>query len=97
MSKSVLILDTPDNCIKCKLRYEYRQCEVCILADDIIEHFYETGTKPDWCPLSPFPSKRKQLKREDAKSIPHAIMYMYNQGWNDCIDEIMKGLKNEHI
>lgn len=37
--KSILILDTSDNCIKCKDMNG--QCEVCILADDIIEHFYE--------------------------------------------------------
>lgn len=53
INKSILVLDTPNSCRQCKLRYDsYGQCEVCILADDVVEHFYETDTSPDWCPLS---------------------------------------------
>lgn len=95
--KSILIIDTPKNCRECKLRYDsYGQCEVCILADDIVEHFYETNTKPEWCPLSSLPSKKElqhYIQRGDAKSMTHTMMYMHDQGWNDCIEEIMKGKK----
>jgi len=71
MSKSILVLDTPESCRKCKLRYDsYGQCEVCILADDVVDEFYETNTKPDWCPLSPLPSlSHSQLLKPDKEAI----------------------------
>lgn len=89
MSKSILVLDTQNSCRKCKLRYDsYVQCKVCVLADDIIEYFYETDTKPEWCPLSPLPDEKdidwSASDYEDGRVI----------GWNECLDEILGGEEN---
>ena len=88
MSKSMLIVDTSKDCWNCPLRHEYKESEICALADDII---YNCSSKPDWCPLLPLPEKKEHyIQRGDAKSMTHLVQYMYAQGWNDCIDFILK-------
>lgn len=70
MSKSVLVIDTPENCYDCPFgteycgNLEYEGC--CELADcldyDVIlmteEHYdCESKSRPEWCPLKPLPEK----------------------------------------
>lgn len=70
MSKSVLVIDTPENCYGCPFgteycgNLEYEGC--CELADclyyDVIlmteEHYdCESKSRPDWCPLMDLPEK----------------------------------------
>ena len=95
MSK-VLVIDRPKNCLNCPMRYDYKESDICALADDII---YNCSSKPDWCPLLPLPEKKditKYIQRGDAKSMTHLVQYMYAQGWNDCIDYILKEKTNEN-
>lgn len=49
-SKSILVIDTPNDCYDCPCYYEERnKCEVIFKnVDDDIE-------KPSWCPLRPLP------------------------------------------
>ena len=70
MSKSVLVIDTPENCYDCpfgtaycgELEYE-GLCELadCLDCDEILmteEHYdCESKSRPDWCPLKPLPEK----------------------------------------
>ncbi len=68
MSKSVLVIDTPENCLDCQFCYELDEgIEACcsIMDDDKdkslmkeidCEYRYCQG-KPDWCPLKPLPEK----------------------------------------
>jgi hypothetical protein len=96
MSKSILIMDTPKSCKTCRLRYDnYGQCDVCILADDVVDYYYETDTKPDWCPLSPLPEKIKLRQYVDNadRDMNSVMAYAYAQGRNDCLDEILEGEK----
>lgn len=55
MSKSVLVIDTPESCIKCKLAcYDSgRDDYFCSLTEEFIYH-YKENRSPD-CPLSPLP------------------------------------------
>ena len=90
MSKSMLVIDTPTSCRRCKLRYDsYGQCEVCIVADEIVDQFYETNTKPEWCPLPSVP-ERKDLKQYVMRNngLEDVLHYNYDQGYNSCLDEI---------
>lgn len=70
MSKSVLVIDTPENCYDCPFGTEYcgelEYVGYCELADcldyDVIlmteEHYdCESKSRPDWCPLKPLPEK----------------------------------------
>ena len=54
MSKSVLVIDTPDNCRSCNFfggSYHLKSC--CINR-----RYIEDGSKrPCWCPLKPLPEK----------------------------------------
>ena len=69
MSKSVLVIDTPENCYDCpfgtaycgELEYE-GLCELadCLDCVEILiteEHYdYESKSRPKWCPLKPLPN-----------------------------------------
>ena len=99
MNKSILVIDTPERCLDCTLGNseesdgEEVYCNVlqCVTYQ---KGFYEdeeeeepyNSKKPDWCPLKDVPEK---------KSIPNGFMIgeMYGEdiGWNNCIDEILKG------
>ena len=89
MSKSILIVDTPINCSKCKFSYKsFNRLggnDRCILNENSGNIILNIG-KPDWCPLKDIPCK---------KEIPNGgfmIGEMYGEeiGWNACVDEILK-------
>lgn len=97
MSKSVLVIDTPENCYDCLFgtaycgKLEYAGC--CELAyrlnQDVIlmteEHYdRESKSRPEWCPLKPLPKYRSMEK-------PGEYEYGKMHGWNRCIDEITGG------
>lgn len=75
MSKSVLVIDTPENCGKCKFISEF-WCRAMngrrVPNNDVI---------PDWCPLKPLPEKMTGVAQTDHWNSIKA-------GWNACIDEI---------
>ena len=86
MSKSLLVIDTPQNCGKCKFISEF-WCRAMngrrVPNNDVI---------PNWCPLKPLPDKMKLTGvygREYFQS--NGKMPSYKIGWNDCVDEITGG------
>ena len=98
MNKSVLVIDTPENCYDClfgttycgKLEYA-GYCELAYrLNYDVIlmteEHYdCESKSRPDWCPLMDLPEKDNgdyPANTSDAGFV---------EGWNQCIDEITGG------
>lgn len=100
MSKSVLVIDTPENCLDCQLCYELDEGveAYCSISDDDkdanimkkidCEYGYCQG-KPDWCPLKPLPEKfddEKERKLGDFEPL-------FKIGWNACIDAITKEVK----
>lgn len=84
MSKSILVVDTPEACIDCPCHFAEDVGKVwCgknkeeLLADDI-ETF-----KPDWCPLREIPQKKPTREMGE---------YLYfDCGYNACIDDVLKG------
>ena len=78
MNKSVLVIDTPENCGKCKFISEF-WCRAMggrrVPNNDVI---------PNWCPLKPLP-KYKSMEK------PGEYEYGKMHGWNRCIDEITGG------
>ena len=83
MSKSVLVMDTPENCGKCKFISGF-WCRAMngrrVPNNDVI---------PDWCPLKPLPEK-------DTKNhFPDEFEDGYAAGWNGCIDEITGGSSDD--
>lgn len=80
MSKSVLVIDTPENCGKCKFISGF-WCRAMngrrVPNNDVI---------PNWCPLKPLPEKM---------TIPRGARNVdgleYAAGYNTCINEITGG------
>lgn len=88
MSKSVLIIDTPESCSKCQFMYEFNGIKKChilnvvnfgkaIIPRDILT----TGRKEE-CPFVELP-EQIPLERAD-----YAHEAAYIRGWNECLEKI---------
>ena len=98
MKKSVLVIDTPENCYDCPFGTDY--CSdleydgLCELADRldydlvlITEEYYdcESKSRPDWCPLKLLPDRKEiteTYKWEDR-------LPSFKCGWNWCLKAII--------
>ena len=80
MSKSVLVLETPENCYSCYLRKLIRDLPYCA---EKLEHIKDSMVKPDWCPLKPLPEKMIIPRR-----VRNTDGIEYASGYNTCINEI---------
>lgn len=80
MSKSVLVIDTPEKCIHCPL---LNSADECTVQDD--DANFNAGDSWDelmkGCPLKPLPEKMTGVAQTDHWNSIKA-------GWNACIDEI---------
>ena len=98
MSKSVLVIDTPESCYDCPFGTAYcgelEYAGYCELADcldyDVIlmteEHYdCESKSRPDWCPLKPLPEK--STIENDMTDYQCGMV----DGRSQCIDEITGG------
>lgn len=96
MSKSVLVIDTPETCVDCQFCYELDEGveACCSISDDDkdailmkkidCEYGYCQG-KPDWCPLKPLPEKKEYIVPIDNVESQKDIIAV---GWNACLREI---------
>ena len=89
MSKSILVMDTPNNCASCQMSninlYDMSKGGIyCQLnkRQDIPWENIKNG-KPDWCPLKDVPEK------EDILDCLDNYDKGYYVGRNACIDEII--------
>lgn len=82
MSKSVLVMDTPEKCKSCI--YIGAFTDFCRINCRDIK---DPSVKPDWCPLKPLPEK--STIENDMTDYQCGLV----DGWNQCIDEITGGEK----
>ena len=84
MSKSVLVIDTPENCGKCKFISTF-WCRAIhcrrVPNNDVI---------PGWYPLKPLPERKEYIAPIDNVESQKDIIAV---GWNACIDAITKEVK----
>lgn len=98
MIKSVLVIDTPENCYDCpfgtsycgELEYEgYCELADCLDYDVILmteEHYdCESKSRPEWCPLKPLPEKKEYIVPNDNVESQKDIIAV---GWNACLRKI---------
>lgn len=96
--KAILVLDEmPKNCLKCpigkNISIPLETCMQCPIGKCVIDE--ETRTRPDWCPLRPAPSKKKERYSMNRQtSTGHWKTYGEKTdsvavGYNACIDEIL--------
>ena len=82
MSKSVLVIDTPENCRSCYLRGFTLNLQYC---RGKLKDIKDTSVKPDWCPLMDLPEK------DNGDYPANTVDAGFVEGWNQCIDEITGG------
>lgn len=85
MSKSVLVIDTPENCESCVLHggIFHSFCKInCRYIEDL-------SSKPDWCPLMDLP------KKDNGDYPANTSDAGFAEGWNQCIDEIAGGVDSD--
>ena len=71
MSKAILVLDMPKNCLNCPLA-DWANCR-------ITKGVHTGYFRPDNCPLRDIPEKQEDLPAN-----------VYRDGWNACIDRILR-------
>lgn len=85
MSKVIIVIDTPEDCIDCPCCNCTEHDTYCGMTNMYLEFNLVDGyVKPNWCPLKPIPDK-----------IEHSIYDYdtdtgYTCGWNDCIDNLIR-------
>lgn len=88
MSKSVLVMETPERCMDCEIGRNMSNCmEVfihCPVTGKVVLD-EEAETIPDECPLKPLPEHMLPVLGGDD------WMNGYIKGYNACIDEIAGG------
>lgn len=77
MSKAILVMDMPKKCGECLLR-------MSMICTPTLKDIDSVNAKMDWCPLREVPQKRS------TEYNPARNPYI-TEGYNACIDEIMKG------
>lgn len=94
MSKSILLIDTPENCIGC----DFSDCELreyyCERAKRYLKGSDGEESRPDWCPLPDLPEKKPKVKYHGngCFGVNEAMKNSFNMGFNSCIDELLKGV-----
>ena len=87
MSKSVLVIDTPENCISCSISRDcsniLEACTFCPITGKCVLD-KDAEMIPEWCPLKPLPEKMTGV-------VPTEHWGGVKKGWNGCIDAITGG------
>ena len=87
MAKAMLIMDMPSSCNECDfLDEQYHYCNVPWFGKDVSDY---VECRHESCPLRECPEK----KVFDETSISFHEM-SFNDGYNACIDEILRGAEN---
>ena len=96
MSKSVLVIDTPESCLDCQFCYELDEGieACCSISDDdkdtglmkkIDCEYGYCQSKPAWCPLKPLPERKEYIVPINNIESQKDIIAV---GWNSCLREI---------
>ncbi len=87
MAKAVLVMDDmPECCADCYCgHFERDTKELNLVCGATGEDANNVG-KPDWCPLQELPEKMPEIK----SGYEEIRKTMHRDGWNACLDEILK-------
>lgn len=90
MSKSILMIDTPENCTECPLELEVGVTPGGLVLNANIcrgcgRRNMESSKKPDWCPLREVPAK---LEIHCTDTMHHRYA---KDGYNFLINQLLEG------
>ena len=89
MNKAILVIDMPNSCNECKIRFDDEYSNWCPYDNpepNGVWKYVDSGTKPDWCPLKLVPNK---CDERGTWTMGGYIEDGYSTGWNACIDKIL--------
>lgn len=89
MSKAMLVIDNPKSCSECPCIS--LGCCNAVGGVGFCKTIYDIYDKPDWCPLREVPKKVETFNCEELCDVDDWYDSGYHNGYNACIDEIMKG------
>lgn len=99
MSKSIVVVDTPETCVDCIFCQEYgigsKKYAYCYVTNGdsendmkLIDCIYGyCQSKPDWCPLKLLPEKKSTTAPVSNYEVQKNL---FADGWNACLREITK-------
>lgn len=85
MSKSVIVIDTPNSCMQCPCCICTEMDTYCGMNDMQLEYDFEQRIYaiPNWCPL-------KELPKGIDAYVPYDVdYYSFRRGWYDCLENIL--------
>ena len=91
MSKGIIIVDVPKNCVECKCRLDFGDGSYCGAKAKFLDdwEFDLESEMPGWCPIHEIPMQYEELR------IPHSIgdyqTKGFQRGWNAFREKILKG------
>lgn len=88
MSKSILVVDTPEMCIGCMFN-DMQFCQAMHEGGEFIKD-EDLERKPDWCPLHEIPKKKECNKYHNTYESGFVL------GYNAAIDDILKGKRYDN-
>lgn len=89
MSKSALIIGTPETCSKCQFMYEFNGIKKCHILNEvnfgkaIIPVSILTKGRKEECPFVELP------ETIPPESADYAHEASYIRGWNDCVEKMI--------
>jgi hypothetical protein len=89
MSKSIIILDTPDSCAECPLFNGFYSDMTCRANNWSINYPFPETFRQEWCPLSPLPEPKDLTQyTTGSTNLDKVVQYAHDQGFNDCLYEL---------
>ena len=85
MSKGIIVVYVPEDCLNCDLR---SATGYCLPGHKDILGIAMSGGKPKDCPIKTLPVRKPQDNHSPSPMIEHYYT-PYNKGWNDCLDTIL--------
>ena len=88
MAKAVLVMDMPESCPDCRFfESDWRECYA--ISKRYNRDVMTEEAKPNWCPLRELPEKKDTIiyENDDWGTVN---LKTKDEGWNACLDEILK-------
>lgn len=86
MAKGIVIIGIPNCCAECSLVNIDEDLNLSCDATSLYIDVKKLNSKPDWCPIKPIPDRKSE---DFGQTIISAAR---GEGWNECLDEILKGV-----
>lgn len=89
MSKSILIIDTPDNCLKCEFSDRRLDGTLRCTRNKDFSNIVFGLKRSNLCPLKDIPKKKEPRKINDS-NLSHYHVSAFDKGYNKCIDDVLQ-------